>query len=340
MTSRELVFKTLEFECPPRVPRQLWHLPWAEIHWPDELASLRARYPDDIIQSPSFLKRPLRTRGQEHEPGVYVDEWGCRYWNVQRGIIGEVKDPVLADWGDLDSFRIPEERLSVNVGKVNEFCASTDAFVLARTLVRPFELLQSVRGPETLYLDLADRPDELGLLIERIHSFYKKELEIWAETDVDALCFADDWGAQKSLLVSPNLWREIFKPLYGDYAEIARGGSKRLFMHTDGYVVDIFPDLIEIGVDAVNTQLFCMDIEELGRRFSGKITFWGEIDRQHLLPYGTPGDVREAVRRVHRALGNGGGVIAQCEFGIGARPENVAAVFEAWEHLKFSGEDL
>jgi uroporphyrinogen decarboxylase len=101
-------------------------------------------------------------------------------------------------------------------------------------------------------------------------------------------------------------------------------------MHSDGHIAAILPDIVEIGVDAINSQVFCMDVEELGRRFAGKVTFWGEVDRQHLLPYGTPGDIRSAVGRLGRAFDRHGGVIAQCEFGIGARPENVAAVFESW----------
>ena len=114
---------------------------------------------------------------------------------------------------------------------------------------------------------------------------------------------------------------------------IARRHGKFFFMHSDGHIMDIFSDLIEIGVDAVNSQVFCMDVAEIGRRFGGRITFWGEVDRQHLLPYGTPADVLSAVRRARQALYREGGVIAQCEFGIGARPENVAAVFDAWKKV-------
>lgn len=329
-TSRELVKRAIEFRSPERVPRQLWVLPWAERTWPRELADIRSRYPDDIVTAPPFLEEPLRTSGDEYAPGIYTDEWGCRFENRQWGIIGEVKDPLLRSWKGLDTVRLPRERLSVDRRRVDAFCASTEAFVLSKTAVRPFEQLQFLRGPMQLYLDLADRPDELFVLLERLHGFFKEELELWAETDVDALFFADDWGGQTSLLVSPALWREVFKPLYRDYAGIARRAGKYLFMHTDGYVVDILPDLVEIGVDAVNAQLFCMDIEDLGRRFAGRLTFWGEIDRQWLLPYARPEEVAAAVDRVRTALWRDGGAVAQCEFGIGARPENVAAVFEEW----------
>ncbi len=333
MTSRRLVVDSLEFRAPARVPRQLWVLPWAEMTWPAELAAIRERYPDDIVTCPAFLREPLQTEGQEYEPGLFVDEWGCRFENVQAGIIGQVKDPVLKDWADLEAVRVPQERLSVEVDKVDDFCARSPAFVLAKTWSRPFELIQFLRGPENLYIDLAERPDGLVRLIDKVHAFYREEMELWASTDVDALVFADDWGAQNALLVRPAVWRELFKPLYRDYVEIAHRHGKYAFMHSDGHIADILPDLVEIGLDALNAQLFTMDVEEIGRRFAGQLTFWGEVDRQRLLPYGTPADVAAAVRTVRRALWREGGVIAQCEFGIGARPENVAAVFEAWAGL-------
>jgi uroporphyrinogen decarboxylase len=333
LTSRELVVSALELQSPPRIPRQLWLLPWAERAYPRELAAIQEKYPDDILRCPPLLTRPLKTAGDEYAPGLYVDEWGCRFESRQGGVIGEVKEPLLKHWKNLDIIRPPMERLSVDAAKVDDFCRTNDAFVTSHPLVRPFELLQFIRGPENLYVDLAERPDELFLLLERIQAFFKQELELWASTEVDALFFADDWGSQKSLLISPALWREVFKPLYREYVEIAHRNGKYAFMHSDGHIMDIFPDLIEIGVDAVNSQIFCMDVGELGRRFAGRITFWGEVDRQHLLPYGTPAAVAAAVRTAQKALFRSGGVIAQCEFGIGARPENVAAVFETWNNI-------
>jgi len=89
--------------------------------------------------------------------------------------------------------------------------------------------------------------------------------------------YMDDWGAQQSLLISPRQWREVFKPLYKDYIDLAHQYGKFIFMHTDGYTLDIIPDLIELGLDAINAQLFTMDIDELGRKFAGKITFWEKL---------------------------------------------------------------
>jgi uroporphyrinogen decarboxylase len=333
MTSRELVVDSLELRAPARVPRQLWTLPWAEMTWPAELAAIRRRFPDDIVTCPAFLREPLQTWGQEYEPGLFIDEWGCRFENKQAGIIGQVKDPLLLSWDGLEAVRVPRERLSVDLDQVDGFCERSQAFVLAKTWSRPFELIQFLRGPETLYMDLAERPKGLDRLLAKIQGFYLEEMELWASTAVDALVFADDWGGQSSLLVSPALWRELFKPLYRDYIEIAHRHGKYAFMHSDGHIAAILPDLVEIGLDALNAQLFTMDIAEIGRRFAGELTFWGEIDRQQLLPYGSPADIAEAVRKVRRALWRGGGIFAQCEFGIGARPENVAAVFETWDEL-------
>ena len=332
-TPRRLVQKTLTFDAPARIPRHPWTLAWAEIHYPQELARIYRRFPSDIVTSPAFLRRPLLTQGVDTEIGRYVDEWGCAFINIQRGVIGEVKTPLIQTWADLDKVRPPEERLSVDVDQVNAFCRASDCFVLAGACPRPFERMQFLRGSQALYLDLAEEPPELFALIERIHAANLQEMELWAGTEVDALNMMDDWGAQRRLLISPRQWRRIFKPLYQAYVDIAHAHGKYIFMHSDGHIFDIYPDLIEIGVDAINSQLFCMDIEHIGERFAGEITFWGEIDRQHLLPYATRAEIDAAVRRVHGALYRQGGVIAQCEFGNGARPENVEQVYESWAEV-------
>ena len=137
--------------------------------------------------------------------------------------------------------------------------------------------------------------------------FFCREMELWAATDVDGVEFMDDWGSQQTLLISPEAWRDLFKPLYRDYCDILHARDKFVFFHSDGNISDIFPDLIEIGVDAINSQLFCMDIELLSEYFRKRITFWGEIDRQRILPFGTQEDVRAAVHRVRQSLDFGSG---------------------------------
>ena len=250
----------------------------------------------------------------------------------QPGIVGEVKEPALRDWAALASYDLPWEIIrEADTSRVNQSCEEADTFVLAGTGVRPFERMQFLRGSENLFMDLAYGVRDVVRLRDMLHDFYLEEMTLWARTDVDGISFMDDWGSQSALLVSPELWRSFFKPLYAEYCRIAHAAGKFIFFHSDGHIQSIYPDLIEIGVDAVNSQLFCMNIEELAARYKGRITFWGEIDRQKVLPFGTTEEVRADVRRVRRALDDGrGGVIAQCEWGINNPRENIEAMFDEW----------
>ena len=98
----------------------------------------------------------------------------------------------------------------------------------------------------------------------------------------------------------------------------------------DGNTISIIPKLIDLGLDALNAQIFCIGVENL-KQVRGKITFWGEIDRQNILPYGSVSDVTNAVKRVYDTVWDNGYAIAQCEFGVGANPENVREVYHAWD---------
>ena len=168
--------------------------------------------------------------------------------------------------------------------------------------------------------------------MKKMHEFYIKLMEKWAKTDVDALNMMDDWGAQNRLLIHPDMWRELFKPMYKDYIDIAHKHGKKMFMHSDGYTLEIIPDLIELGLDALNTQIFCMGPEKLAP-FKGKITFWGEVCRQHLLPHGTKEDIERAVQAVYDNLWDNGGCLAQCEYGPGAKAENIITMYDTWDKL-------
>jgi hypothetical protein len=302
------------------------------MHHGVELARIQRTYPDDVVYAPGFNTKQDLSRGDPYAVGECTDAWGCVITNVQPGVIGQVKHPIVTgeEWEDADNAHIPVEWLSIDKDKVNRFCKETDRFVIAQVFPRPFEQLQFVRGSENLYMDLILRPKGLYAFIGKMHAFYCELLETWARTDVDGIFFMDDWGAQRSLLINPKTWAEVFKPLYQDYIGIAHRHGKRAFMHSDGFILDIYPHLIDIGLDAINSQVFCMTPEALAA-FKGKITFWGEMDRQHLLPHGTPTDISTAVKRVKECLWQDGGCIAQCEFGAGAKPENVLEVFRSWD---------
>jgi len=331
--SRRRVRAALDFAAHDRLPRDVWGERYISLYRPDDWRELHRRFPMDFSRAPSILGPSPRAEGSASEPGARVDEWGSVWTSLGIGVAGEVTRPAVGEWRELAAFSPPWETIDGDrVEAANAFCRASDAYVLGEIGPGPFERLQFLRGSEELYLDLAEEPAELGRLMEQVHEFYRRHVELWCRTAVDAIVIGDDWGSQSALLISPQQWRRLFRPLYADYFARAHAAGKRVFLHSDGMIREIIPDLIDIGVDALNSQLFCMDIEELGREFKRKITFWGEIDRQYILPFGAVEEVRQAVRRVLAALGDeAGGLIAQLSWGIDDPLENIIAAFEEWQ---------
>jgi uroporphyrinogen decarboxylase len=337
MTSRERVIKTLRFETPDRMPISIWVLPYAATHHPEILTRIRQEFPDDMTGAGGVYNPSARVKGDQYVKGSYTDEWGCVFESIQSGAIGEIRNPILEN---LDDWRVrvqpPFETLpegaavQAAIDKVNRQVAETDKFVMSGCCARPWERYQFLRGTENSFYDVMD-PEDVRVrgLIKTIHDFYMKELEFWARTDVQALSFMDDWGSQTQLLIPPPLWRELFKPLYKDYCALARSSGKFSFMHSDGHIAEIYPDLVEIGVNALNSQVFVMDRKELATIAKGRMTFWGEIDRQHVLPSPDPEVGRSAVRDyLQHFYDPKGGLFAQFEFGLGANPATVMAVLD------------
>jgi len=326
MTSRERVIATLNFQPVDRYARDVWTLPAAYFGREEELRALLAQYPSDFGNSgyvEPVDQSPLYT------PGEWTDEWGSRWINIQAGLIGEVKHAALADWSALDTWKPPYELLGKGFENVNKTCAESSKFTILG-LPRPWERLQFVRGSEAAYMDLAMGDARAIKVLEMIHDYYMQHMEYIVKTDVDAVFIMDDWGSAQSLLISPKMWVAYFKPLYKAYCDMAHANGKYVVMHSDGYIMAIYEHLIEIGVNAINSQLFAMPIEEIAENYGGRIAFWGEMDRQHILPFGTPDDVRAGVQRVKDAFGDKGGVIGQAEFNKGYSMENLRAFFEAW----------
>ncbi|MBN2092262.1 methyltransferase [candidate division KSB1 bacterium] len=338
-TSRELVIRSLKFESPDRVPRDLWILPWASTHYPETIQTIREKFTIDFESPPAVYQPSPRRKGDEYSLGLFIDEWGAVFTNIQAGIIGEVREPIIQEITNWKEVQPPYEILPADYLKAREIIKNkhenSTKFMIGGCCPRPWERYQFLRGSENAMIDIMMPETGTLDLLQVIHQFYLKELEFWASTDIDGLTFMDDWGAQNQLLIPPRLWREIFKPLYKDYCDLAHANNKFIFMHSDGHIAEIYEDLIEIGVDAVNSQLFCMDMEDLQHRAKGKITFWGEIDRQHVLPNPNPEVGREAVRKVAQYLYDpSGGVIAQFEFGAGANPETAMVIFEEWDRIQ------
>jgi len=332
MTSRDLVIKTLNHQPADRVPRDLWPAPAVELFRGDELAEINVRFPPDIIQ-PDFKYPPgQRAKGKPYRVGQYTDAFGCTWHVSRRGMLGEILEPPLTDSAKIAQYRPPFELLDgARFARVNRGCQTTSRFVLAWTQTRPLDRLRFLRGSPAALADLAAGTKQIRGLLDGLHDFSCREMETWAATDVDGVAFRDDWGSESSLLVNREVFRDLFRPLYRDYCKILHEKDKFVFFHSRGNVSTIFSDLIKTGVDAIHSQLFRMDFERLAKRYRGRVTFWGEIDSDHLLPFGSLEEIHEAVCRVRKALDFGsGGVIAQCEWVANVPLQHIAAVFERW----------
>ncbi len=332
MTSRELVIKTLNHEPVARVARDLW-LPFGEdCVGGDALAELNLRYPSDIVQPEVAPAHGKKSTGKPSKAGDYTDAWGC-VWHVgEPGTPPALKSSPLAEAEKIATYQPPAELLEKGrFAKVNKSCQATNRFVLAWSEVRPFDRLRYLRGSEATSVDLARGTKDIRGLLAMVHDLACQEIEVWAETDVDGVAFRDDWGTPDGLLLAPEMWRELFRPLYREYCKILHAKDKFVFFHSDGNIGDIFGDLAKVGIDAIHSQIHLMDIERMTKRFRSRVTFWGEMDRQRLRNPGTPEEFREAVLTVRKALDfGGGGVIAQCQWDPGVCLQTVATFFEQW----------
>ena len=338
MTGRERVLRALNFEPTDRVPMDIWVLPAARLAHGEAFAQLQKRY-EDRIDIMSFVGPFDHGFTPEYYTvGTFTDPWGSVWRNLQPGVVGEVKQPVFADYEAMRGYVSPKaeflrqwEQHKPALEQQLREARKTGKFLIGGW-VSVFERLQFLRGTEDLYCDIALEEPELFGLIELVMDYLRAYVDAWAQMDVDAIPFGDDWGTQISLLISPVTWVKLFQPLYQELFDRIHAAGKKVFFHSDGYIFDLYPHFLEMGVDATNSQLWCMGVEKVAEQFAGKITFWGEISRQNTLPNGTPEDVKASARKMMQLLRvNGGGLIGQSEMNRDVPLANVQAFYEAWD---------
>jgi hypothetical protein len=332
MTARELVIKTLNHQPVPRIPRDLWfHLGEGSCH-PDELAELNHRFPSDIVHAHVGGSADRRASAKGGKSSESTDAWGCVWKRAADGELVQVGPPPLSDATKLAAFEPPASLLdAARFAKVDRACQTTHRFVLGWTETRPFDRLRSLRGSEAALVELARETKAIRALMAKLHEFSCREMERWAKTEVDGVLFRDNWASPEGLLIAAEMWRELFRPLYREYCDILHAHDKFVFFHSDGNIADIFGDLTKLGIDAVHSQLYLMDFERLAKRYRGRVTFWGEGDRQRLRDPGALDEFRESVLAVRKVLDFGaGGVMAQCQWDPGVRMQTIATFFEQW----------
>jgi uroporphyrinogen decarboxylase len=194
-----------------------------------------------------------------------------------------------------------------------------------------FETLHGLRPFETVLMDVTTQEPALMRLLDRLVDYRRKRLEYQLALGTDVIMFADDWGAQDSMLISPRVFREVFKPrLAALMAPVKRAGRK-VFYHSCGAVHPLYPDLVEIGINGLWHQIGLYDAEAFAKEAAANRTvLFLHMDRQHLIPHGTPHEIRETVKRytdIHQQLG--GGAIHYVEIENDAPFENVEALVRA-----------
>jgi len=328
MTSKERVIRTLNFQTPDKLPVDLWVLPSANYQYGNDLQKLIDERDIDFVRAP--YNDPCLDENC-YEIGMHKDVWGSVWRKAQRGIVGEVKEYPLADFANFATYKSPINLLKGGFEDTDEFIKSNNEKFILGGWVSIFERMQFIRGTENLYLDIAEESDELYTLLGIVMDFYREYLKQWLEHDVDAICFGDDWGSQRSLLISPKSWNKIFKPAYQELFDMIKVKDKYIFFHSDGYIMELYQQFIDMGVSAINSQIWCMGVENVAEKFAGKICFWGELSRQNTLPNGTPEDIRKNAEVMKKYLFvNGGGLIGQSEIGRDVPLENVKTVLNCW----------
>lgn len=198
-----------------------------------------------------------------------------------------------------------------------------------------FERTWTLRGFNEALMDAAAEPDFYLELVTQVANHQLAFIDHLTRLPIDAIMFSDDWGYQQGVLLGPDLWRRFIKPqLARQYEHVHRAG-KVTMSHCCGSIVDIIPDLIEIGLDvleSVQPEARGMNPYELKRRFGSHITFWGGLGSQSTIPFETPARIKEEVAHLCEDMGhNGGYILAPAKALQPETPtENAAAVVEAF----------
>ena len=277
--------------------------------------------------------------GPETErPGFFRDDFGV-VWNktgVDRDI--GMMDELLIREPDICGYRFPEVDETAARERFRALVENgRDTFKIGRLSMALYERAWSLRGMENLLCDMLQEPAFVDALLEKIVEYNLRIIDIGLSfPEIDGFYFGDDWGQQTpGLIMGLKSWRRFLKPhLKTMYARIKSRG-KVVIQHSCGNILELYPELIEIGLDVHNTfQPEIYDIVKVKREFGKDLAFWGGISTQRLLPFENPEGVKRETIRIMRIVGEGGGYVAAPTHYIpGDVPaENVMAMVDVFMH--------
>ena len=190
-----------------------------------------------------------------------------------------------------------------------------------------------LRGYEAGLTDIAADESRAAALMARVTDHFLDVVDVVSALDIDGIMFGDDWGDQRGLVIGPDRWRRLIKPQVARLIDRIHTAGKIAMIHCCGNCSEILPDLIEIGLDVLESiQPEAMDPYVLKRTFGSEITFWGGLGSQTLIPFGTPAQIKDEVRRLVAEMGTGGGYILSPAktFMADTPTENAAGAVEAF----------
>ena len=322
MTRKENVKRAVHFENPDYIPLMYYGL-------------------NDLDKSDAALLRVVEMRGGSD--GL-VSEWGFKW---KPDILGyeftQVETPAIRDWSDLNGYRPFDINDQVRFSQARELMSSNpDCYYIADLGLTGFTIASSMRSLENFMVDLYEEPEYVDKLLDIIYQQEEELIRASAKQGFDAVGLADDWGTQKSLIISRDMFARFFKPRYKKQIDLAHSLGLDVYLHSCGYIVDIIDDLVDVGLDILNPgQPSLNGIEKLGNNWGGKICFGCPVSYQTTGISGTTESVEKEVKDYITYLsGRKGGFIGLVQRGLetlGSTAEIQSAVLDSWS--KYCGRE-
>ena len=343
MNERENLLRAVRFEGPERIPigvgfsAACWH------HYdPDALQDLMEAHP---LLYPGFERSeepPRPTPAAWRQAGKrFTDSWGCVWITEQEGLTGSVVDHALEDWADFEDFTPPDPDehdgwVPIDWDAVRErFERAEEEDRLRRGGLRhghTFLTLTYLRGYQNLLFDMADGDPRLLRLIEMMEEFNAGLVERYIDLDVEWMGYPEDLGMQQGPMLTPDHFRRYIKPVYRRLMAPALEAGCVVHMHSDGDIRALVEDLLDCGVQALNLQDLVNGIEWIRGNLKGRICIDLDIDRQRIVPFGTPEQIDDLIRTAVSELGSPeGGLMMHHGVYPGVPLENIAALMDAME---------
>lgn len=237
-----------------------------------------------------------------------TDRWGCHWIYPLEALDGQCIGHPIASWSDLANYQPPDPEAFTDwkQAKTNiENTKSQDGVAHGGTDHGFIYLrLTYLRSFNNFMMDVGEKRPELDELIGIVENYWFQVVKRWVESGVDAIGFGDDLGIQTMLPMNPESWRRYIKPSYKRIFSYCRSNGVHVSLHTDGYIVDIIPDLIECGVSTLNPQDLVNGLENIRRLAKGKVFINLDIDRQKITVFGKPDEVDAHILNCIRTMGS------------------------------------